>query len=162
LTSIFVTHDQEEALELADRVIVMNKGRVEQDGTPTEVFHRPANAFVMDFLGNVNLFHGRVVCGEYVYDHSQSIDASERVPFFVRPHEISLTRNNVDDNGFPATVRRVQLAGSIAKIELIDRNNKKIYVELSHEKYNIDPFRTNDGVFVVPQKTIIFHEDYSI
>src|SRR5205807_9103319 len=60
VTSIFVTHDQEEAFEVADKVVVMNQGRVEQAGTPQEVFDRPANAFVMDFLGNVNVFHGRV------------------------------------------------------------------------------------------------------
>src|SRR5205809_3410236 len=60
LTSVFVTHDQEEALELADRVVIMNEGRVEQDGTPEDVFEHPASAFVMNFLGSVNIFHGRV------------------------------------------------------------------------------------------------------
>ena len=59
VTSIFVTHDQEEAFEVADRVVVMNKGRIEQVGTPQEVFDHPATPFVMDFLGNVNVFHGR-------------------------------------------------------------------------------------------------------
>ena len=60
VTSVFVTHDQEEALEVADRIVIMNRGRIEQEGTPNDVFLKPANAFVMDFLGNVNLFHGRV------------------------------------------------------------------------------------------------------
>ncbi|MDC4227294.1 MAG: ATP-binding cassette domain-containing protein [Candidatus Manganitrophus sp.] len=60
ITSIFVTHDQEEALEVADRVVVMNEGRIEQVGTPEEVYDHPASPFVYDFLGNVNLFHGRV------------------------------------------------------------------------------------------------------
>ena len=60
VTSIFVTHDQEEAFEVADRVVVMNKGRIEQVGSPQEVFDHPATPFVMDFLGNVNVFHGRV------------------------------------------------------------------------------------------------------
>ncbi|MCS7046627.1 MAG: sulfate ABC transporter ATP-binding protein, partial [Gemmataceae bacterium] len=59
LTSVFVTHDQEEALELADRVVVMNEARIEQIGSPEEVYHHPANPFVMKFLGQVNLFHGR-------------------------------------------------------------------------------------------------------
>src|SRR6202041_1472591 len=63
VTSIFVTHDQEEAFEVADQVVVMNRGRIEQLGTPEEVFEHPANAFVMDFLGNVNVFHGRVQGG---------------------------------------------------------------------------------------------------
>ncbi|HEX6767050.1 MAG TPA: sulfate ABC transporter ATP-binding protein, partial [Polyangiaceae bacterium] len=64
VTSVFVTHDQEEALEVSDHVVVMNEGRVEQIGTPAEVFEHPANAFVMDFLGNVNVFHGRVEKGK--------------------------------------------------------------------------------------------------
>ena len=60
LTSVFVTHDQEEALELADRVAIMNHGVIEQEGTPEEVVTRPATPFVTDFLGTVNIFHGRV------------------------------------------------------------------------------------------------------
>src|SRR5271165_4176562 len=64
LTSVFVTHDQDEAMELADRVLVMNEGRVEQIGTPDEVFHNPKTEFVMNFLGQVNQFHGRVEGGK--------------------------------------------------------------------------------------------------
>ena len=68
VTSIFVTHDQEEALEVADRVVLMNKGRVEQIGSPQEVWDHPASAFVYGFLGDVNLFHGRVNEGELEAD----------------------------------------------------------------------------------------------
>src|SRR2546422_1486244 len=73
ITSVFVTHDQEEALEVADRVVLMNEGRVEQLGTPEEVYHHPANAFVYNFLGNVNLFHSRVEEGK-VYLGEMPID----------------------------------------------------------------------------------------
>jgi sulfate transport system ATP-binding protein len=162
LTSVFVTHDQEEALELADRVIVMNHGRIEQEGTPVEVFHRPKNAFVMDFLGNVNLFHGRVVAGQIVFDSSRATHEGEEVPLFVRPHEIDLSPDNPNDNGFPATIRRVQLAGAFAKIELTDTDGKEIYVEMSHEKFRRRPFSVNDSVFVVPTQTVTFREDYTI
>src|SRR6202047_3522220 len=69
ITSVFVTHDQEEALELANRVVVLNAGRIEQAGTPEELYHHPATPFVYNFLGNVNLFHGRVRDGKvYIRD----------------------------------------------------------------------------------------------
>src|SRR5437773_5799443 len=81
ITSVFVTHDQEEALEVADRVVLMNEGRVEQVGTPEEVYHYPANAFVYNFLGNVNLFHSRVEEGK-VFLGVVGIDlADDRVPY---------------------------------------------------------------------------------
>ena len=64
ITSVFVTHDQEEALDVADRIVVMNEGCIEQMGTPEEVYENPASPFVYDFLGNVNLFHGRVHKGK--------------------------------------------------------------------------------------------------
>ena len=73
LTSVFVTHDQEEALELANRVVVMNEGSIEQDAPPGEVIEKPATPFVSNFLGNVNLFHGRVQVE--VHDEAGPADA---------------------------------------------------------------------------------------
>src|SRR6478672_11191952 len=93
VTSILVTHDQEEALEVADRVVVMNKGRIEQIGTPTEVFHNPASEFVMDFLGNVNVFHGRIENGQTFLgnlrvDHPAPKNSEGKTTnVYVRPHE---------------------------------------------------------------------------
>src|SRR5262245_13798738 len=110
VTSIFVTHDQEEAFEVADRVVVMHQGRVEQAGTPQEVFEHPANAFVMDFLGNVNVFHGRVENGRAVlggaelpypeYPHSEARDAA----VYVRPHELEIDRISQEPSSLPAKV----------------------------------------------------------
>ena len=74
VTSVFVTHDQEEAMEVADRVVVMNHGRIEQDGAPDEVYDHPATPFVLQFLGDVNLFHGRL----------------GHAPGYVRPHELQV------------------------------------------------------------------------
>src|SRR6476646_772889 len=94
VTSVFVTHDQEEAFEVSDHVVVMNKGRIEQVGTPQEIFEHPANPFVMDFLGNVNVFHGSVQGGRALlgslevsfpdYPHEQTRAAMA----FVRSHEL--------------------------------------------------------------------------
>jgi sulfate/thiosulfate transport system ATP-binding protein len=78
VTSVFVTHDQEEAMEVADRIVVMNHGRIEQDGTPDEVYDRPATPFVLQFLGDVNIFHGRA-------KHEAGGQAT-----YVRPHELEI------------------------------------------------------------------------
>jgi sulfate transport system ATP-binding protein len=158
LTSVFVTHDQEEALELADEIVVLNQGKIEQEGTPDEVFHEPKSAFVMDFLGSVNLFHGRIEGASVIFD---SKTAGHR-PIFVRPHEIDLFPENPNTGGLPTKVRRVQLAGSIVKIELQDESQREIFVELSHEKYNVYNFGIGDTVFAVPQRTVVFAEYYSI
>ena len=88
ITSVFVTHDQEEALELANRVVVMNEGRIEQVGSPDEVYNHPATPFVYNFLGNVNLFHGRV-------DDGKAYHRSKRRPehvVYVRPHLLEIDR----------------------------------------------------------------------
>jgi sulfate transport system ATP-binding protein len=98
ITSVFVTHDQEEALEVADRVVVMNEGRIEQIGTPDEVYEQPASPFVYEFLGKVNLFHGRLHHGCAWIDGIQ-VDAPEHrnaeelaAVAYVRPHDIHIDR----------------------------------------------------------------------
>ena len=98
VTSVFVTHDQEEALEVADRIAVMNDGRIEQQGTPEQVYHQPANSFVCNFLGNVNLFRGRVhngrVCVENIDVASSKDSHADQSPVvaYVRPHDIEISR----------------------------------------------------------------------
>src|SRR5881409_1084485 len=81
VTSVFVTHDQEEAMEVADRIVVMNHGRIEQDGPPDEVYDHPATPFVLQFLGDVNLFHGRL---------DRAGDSATREVSYVRPHELQV------------------------------------------------------------------------
>lgn len=98
VTSIFVTHDQEEALEVADKIVLMNKGNIEQVGAPKEVYNHPASPFVYGFLGNVNLFHGRVHEGVLdaggvsfdAPDHAQTQDA--KGIGYVRPHDLEVDR----------------------------------------------------------------------
>ena len=99
---VFVTHDQEEALEVSDRVAIMDKGRIEQIGTPEDVYENPANPFVYSFLGNVNLFHGRVHSGKArigdievdAPDHHDAADSPAVV--YARPHEMDVSRESAE------------------------------------------------------------------
>ncbi len=135
LTSIFVTHDQEEALEVADRIAIINAGQVEQIGTPEEVFHHPSSEMVMRFLGRVNLFPGRLTAaGAPALGISQDAGALG-MHLLSRPHELEIIA--APDGGLcaPATIARIQTAGSQVKITLHGEGRDRIEVEMPHEKF---------------------------
>lgn len=168
MTTILVTHDQEEALEVADRVVVMNQARIEQIGTPTEVFHHPASEFVMDFLGSVNVFRGRieqgraVLGGERIELKSPGIPDSGDTNVYVRPHELEITRER---NGVPAIaarVARINPAGSVAKVALASDEGNEINVDLTLEKYQSLQLRIDEPVFVVLKQARVFSPEYQI
>jgi sulfate/thiosulfate transport system ATP-binding protein len=170
ITSVLVTHDQEEALEVADRIVVMNQARIEQVGTPDEVFHNPASPFVMDFLGNVNLFHGRLQGGEADVSNlgveklalGETSADGQVARIFVRPHDLDL---DVSANGKPAlraAVQRVQTAGALVKIEVLTDAGETVNVEMPHERFRSAPVKKDDVVFVSLRDARVFFEDYSI
>ena len=168
ITSLFVTHDQEEALEVADRVVVMNEGRIEQVGTPDEVFHQPASAFVMDFLGNVNVFHGRVEAGKAVFG-SLVVDApaglriqGDSASLAVRPHDLEVRKDGQGRQGLRARVLRVQAAGPRVKVELLTDAEQTLFVEMSHERFREQPAVVGEEVFVTPRDSRLFVEDYQV
>jgi sulfate/thiosulfate transport system ATP-binding protein len=153
VTSVLVTHDQEEALEVADRIVIMNQGRIEQTGTPDEVFHNPASEFVVTFLGNVNLFHGRVEAGRTVLSpHANGHTA--RV--FVRPHELEIERYQSSGASVAARIQRIQSAGPIVRVELTSDQNDSITVEMTHERYRDLTIKTGETVFVKVRDTRAF------
>jgi sulfate/thiosulfate transport system ATP-binding protein len=167
ITSVLVTHDQEEALEVADRIVVMNQARIEQVGTPDDVFHKPASPFVMDFLGNVNLFHGRLQGGDGITVGVEQLSLGkatdgDSAQIFVRPHDLDL---EFSDNGRPAiraTVQRVQTAGALVKVEVLTDGGETINVEMPHERFRAAPVKKDDVVFVSLRDARVFFEDYSI
>lgn len=169
MTSVFVTHDQEEAFEVADRVVVMNEGKVEQCGAPNEVFEHPANPFVMDFLGNVNVFHGRVQNGraqlgslevDYPeYPHAQSRPAT----LYVRPHELEIEHSSNGSASLKVRVERINAAGSVTKLFLMASDfNLGLNVEVSPERYVELALKTGDTVYVSPRKVRVFVPEYVI
>jgi sulfate/thiosulfate transport system ATP-binding protein len=163
VTSIFVTHDQEEAFEVADRVVVMNQGRIEQVGTPAEVFEHPANAFVMDFLGNVNVFHGRVEHGRAVALQSPGQAGFEGAPVYVRPHELAIERQPSGTASIEARVLHVNPTGSRVKIELKAAGTEQlINAELTSERYAELELKVDEIVYVSPSKVRVFMADYAI
>ena len=138
LTSVFVTHDQEEALELADRVAVMSQGNIEQVGSPDDVYHRPETAFVYEFMGNVNRFDCRIQEGQAkvgpLLVAAPEFPAARDMPglAYVRPHDITLRAP--DEPGLPAVIRHVFTAGPGIRVELQRRDTKtSIEANLSHD-----------------------------
>ena len=166
ITSVFVTHDQEEALEVADRIVVMNEGKIEQEGTPEELFERPRTPFVMSFLGDVNIFHGRAQNGRAIFSGMEAAfpehpNADVRpARAYARPHELDIDRLPRDGQSLPAIVRHVNSAGAVAKVELVLVDQETaVQVSLSRERYLELQLHQGDAVFVVPRQLRIFIAD---
>jgi len=165
VTSVFVTHDQEEALEVADRVVVMSHGRIEQVGTPEDVYHHPANPFVFQFLGNVNVLPAHFNGGRPVLVDSDPAagdtppSGGSRGRVFVRPHMMDITTAPRGSVHFRARVIQVNAAGSAAKVELVRAGGEPVHVELTHERYRALRVKRGDEVFVIPRDLRVFLDD---
>ena len=169
ITSIFVTHDQEEALEVADRIVVMNQGQIEQIGTPEEVYDTPANPFVFNFLGSVNLFHGRVSGGEAhvgAMDVAVPSSAGVRdatVVGYTRPHELEIARHRNGSPTIEAVVKHITAVGPIVRIGLEPNDGAEtIAAEITREKYKELNLQVGESVHVKPSRVQVFWDDYSI
>lgn len=164
ITSIFVTHDQEEALELADRLVVMRDGNVEQIGTVEEVYNHPANPFVYDFLGNVNLFHarvhnGRAYLGNMAIDLPAEQEHAETAKVYVRPHLLEIEHEPVADAGFlRARVTHITPAGPRVKVELSTLDGELLQVDVSEERFQSLHLEKDAEVYLVPKEMKIFAE----
>jgi sulfate transport system ATP-binding protein len=167
LTGVFVTHDQEEALEVATKVAVLNQGRIEQLGTPDELYHRPATPFVSSFLSNVNLFHGRIEDGRvYVRDapllvatlsaENGAIAPADAAVIHIRPHGLDVRLNASAESGLPATLRRLNAAGPRVKLELVTDWGDPILVELDHERFRALGLLPEARVFLSPRDNEVF------
>jgi sulfate transport system ATP-binding protein len=163
ITSILVTHDQEEALEAADRIVVLNQGHIEQTGTPEEVYENPTTPFVYQFLGDVNVFHGRMSHDETVHEEAdrqppaEGDSSDEHEVTFVRPHDLELSRSRTTRTQLEATVRFVIAAGSRVRLELVSKDSPQIIsVELTKDRYRELRLQQGDVVFVHPKQLQVF------
>ncbi|HTO03194.1 MAG TPA: sulfate ABC transporter ATP-binding protein [Opitutus sp.] len=162
LTTVFVTHDQEEALEIADEVVVMNQAKVEQVGTPQEVYDRPASPFVYQFLGNVNVFRAQSLVTAGARGPRGIIPDKEGL-LYVRPHDIEVVADEPAAIGIVAIVRHIHAAGSQARLSLEQvQNREPVDVEISRaELANLD-LRINDLVRLRLRQSHSFDDDYTI
>jgi sulfate transport system ATP-binding protein len=174
VTSVFVTHDQEEALEVADRVVLMNQGRVEQVGTPQEVWEHPASPFVYGFLGDVNLFHGRAHEGQLHLDgvaidtpeHAQARDAKAYA--YVRPHDLEVERYTPGAVGIVAELQRAIVVGPIARLELWpedpshpDGHDPLIEAQIPAQHFRALGLQAGEKLVVSPRKARVFLSPHS-
>lgn len=163
ITSIFVTHDQEEAMEVADRVVVLNKGKIEQIGSPDEVYNNPASPFVYDFIGQVNLFHSRVSegwahIGEYKLPAPEYETIQDRAAIaYVRPHDIELQSEPMGDDFIEAQVDAVSTAGSILRVELRHSLSDDLFhVELPRSQERLINLQPGARVYAKPTSSKVF------
>jgi len=163
VTGVFVTHDQNEAMEISDKIILINRGRVEQIGTPREVYETPATKFVASFVGNVNVVESVISDGSiFINGVSPDITLQMRecdlapgeVVLLVRPEEISLARAATENN-LPGIIRAVHYRGSFYEVE-IDVGNNLVKAVIDKEEYKAEEWRAKDPVFVLFGKYKVF------
>jgi sulfate transport system ATP-binding protein len=181
VTTILVTHDQEEAFEVADLVVILNKGRIEQAASPSEVFEHPGSAFVMDFLGRVNVFHGRTQGGrvflgdvEITNSLAQSNgrssaelvlppagegcpDEERPTAVYVRPHELEIEREKTDPGSVAARIIHVNPAGAVVRVYLETLEGKRaLHVEVSPERWRELNLSVGEAAYVLPRRARVF------
>jgi sulfate/thiosulfate transport system ATP-binding protein len=149
LTSIFVTHDREEAMAVADKIVVMNHGRIEQIGTPAEIYDRPVNPFVMSFVGEVNIFPSS--------SFSEVNHISSQVSqIFIRPHDIKISKTQ-QESSLPAIIQRIVHLGWEIQLELKLRDRSMITAHLNREEFDCLNLAPGAKVYLQPRQVKQFH-----
>lgn len=155
VTTVFVTHDQEEAMEVSDNLVVMNKGKVEQIGTPAQIYDHPASAFVMSFIGPVNV----MPTSSKIFQNSGFDSANPEM--FLRPHDIEIALELVN-NSVPARVARLIHLGWEIQVELELEDGQVMQAHLTRERFDRLNLTENQRVYVKPRDVKSFALDYAI
>ena len=166
ITTIFVTHDQEEALEVADEIVLMHRGKVEQVGSPQAVFQQPSTPFACDFLGIVNRFEGKWVNGAIQIDDQRlpipdpATYWHENTPVvgFARPHELQIVPESQADHGVKAIIKRVLAFGNTIRVELnaADAHHHYYEVDMTPPQLHTLQLQAGQTVHLLPDNLRIF------
>ncbi|HUQ00994.1 MAG TPA: sulfate/molybdate ABC transporter ATP-binding protein [Kofleriaceae bacterium] len=164
VTTVFVTHDQEEAFEVSDQVVIMDHGKIEQVGTPAEVFDHPASDFVLRFLGQVNVLHGTVAdgrakVGELTVAAPGLLGEERAARIYVRPHELGIEREPGPDRVAAQVVRLTPL-GAALRVEL-DAGSSigRVQAELERGRADALGLRASDPVYLTFRHARVFEEE---
>jgi len=152
VTTVIVTHDQEEAMEVADRIVVMNEGRIEQIGSPAEIYDHPASPFVMSFVGAVNVVPQGAL--------QQAWDSPES-QLFIRPHDLEVYPDP-QQGTVPARLRRLTHMGRDLQAELVLANEEVVVAQLPREQIDYRSIQPGDELHVISRQARVFEPDYSI
>jgi sulfate transport system ATP-binding protein len=167
ITSVFVTHDQEEALEVSDSIVILRSGKIEQIGSPDEVYNKPKSPFVFNFLGDVNLFHGRIQEGKAIIanmdvDSPEHSDVKDTVAVaYVRPYDVEIVRTK--GQGIPAEIQYIHSTGRNVRVELkrLDTGTL-IESQLEQEIYREMNLLPGETVYLRIKKAKVYVDDFSI
>ena len=162
VTSLFVTHDQQEAFEVSDQIVVLNKGKIEQMGPPQSLYENPASPFVTEFLGAVNILPMETVLG------METMQDEAPLPFeiptsagsglvYVRPHDLEVTRQSDGRPAWLAKVRRSTPLGGLVRLELNLLDGTSLLVQMTRERGMELRLQDGENIFVVPRDLKVFH-----
>ena len=169
VTSLFVTHDQQEAFEVSDQVVVLNRGKVEQMGPPQELYERPASPFVTGFLGSVNVLRVETVLGMDLLGDEVPLPLDVHGPsdgggegglpsVYVRPHDFDITRDRNGRPAWTALVRRLRPLGGLVKLDLTLTDGTSLNVQLTRDQFQQLKLVEGENVYVSPKDLKVFHE----
>jgi sulfate transport system ATP-binding protein len=152
VTTVIVTHDQEEAMEVADKIVVMNQGRIEQIGTPAEIYDQPASPFVMSFVGSVNVLPSGVAL---------ATNRTQQGDVFIRPHDLELHREP-QEGSVPAVLRRLTHLGRDIQAELTLASGEIVVAQLPRERIDYRDLQAGDALHITSRESRSFVPDFVI
>ena len=164
VTTVIVTHDQEEAMEVADRIVVMNEGRIEQIGSPAEIYDQPATPFVMSFVGAVNVVPRSALLAKESGQINPTLNRqseAEPEPVFIRPHDVQVY-TSPQAGSVPAKLRRLRHMGRDLQAELVLADGEVLMAQFPREQIDYQAIKPGDGLHIVSRQVRSFEPDYMI